>query len=80
MIHAAKDSSESQQLEESCNSAEPIENSTRLADASETPEEEVKVETPLNGKSKYILVNYVLQIFFWHNTNKKVMVFISSVK
>ena len=52
VIHAAKDSSESQQLEESCNAAEPMEKSTGLANANETPEEEVEVETPLNGKSK----------------------------
>ena len=52
VIHAAKDSSESQQLEESCDSAEPIENSTRLADANETPEEEVETETPIKSKSK----------------------------
>ena len=50
VIHAANDPIEGNQLEESCDSAEPIENSTRLADANETPEEEV--ETPLNGKSK----------------------------
>ena len=52
MIHAANDPIEGNQLEESCDSAEPIENSTRLADANETPEQEVEVETPLNGKSK----------------------------
>ena len=51
-IHAANDSSEGQQLEESCDVGEPIENSTGLADANETPEEEDEVETPLNGKSK----------------------------
>ena len=49
-IHAANDSSEGQQLEESCDVGEPIENSTGLADANETPEQEV--EAPLNGKSK----------------------------
>ena len=51
-IHAANDSSEGQQLQESCDVGEPIENSTGLADANETPEEEDEVETPLNGKSK----------------------------
>ena len=50
VIHAANDSSEGQQLEESCDVGEPIENSTGLADANETPEQEV--EAPLNGKSK----------------------------
>ena len=50
VIHATNDSSEGQQLEESCDAAEPIENSTGLADANETPEQEV--EAPLNGKSK----------------------------
>ena len=49
-IHAANDSSEGQQLEESCDVGEPIENSTGLADANETPEQEV--EAQLNGKSK----------------------------
>ena len=50
VIHATNDSSEGQQLEESCDVGEPIENSTGLADANETPEQEV--EAPLNGKSK----------------------------
>ena len=50
VIHAANDSSEGQQLEESCDVGEPIENSTGLADANETPGQEV--EAPLNGKSK----------------------------
>ena len=49
-IHAANDSSEGQQLQESCDVGEPIENSTGLADANETPKQEV--EAPLNGKSK----------------------------
>ena len=52
VIHAANDPIEGNQLEESCDVGEPIENSTGLADANETPEEEVEVETPLNGKSK----------------------------
>ena len=50
VIHATNDSSEGQQLQESCDVGEPIENSTGLADANETPEQEV--EAPLNGKSK----------------------------
>ena len=49
-IHAANDSSEGQQLQESCDVGEAIENSTGLADANETPEQEV--EAPLNGKSQ----------------------------
>ena len=54
VIHATNDSSEGQQLEESCDVGEPIENSTGLADANETPEQEV--EAPLNGKSKSLWI------------------------
>ena len=52
VIHAANDPIEGNQLEESCDLAEPIVDNNELADAIENPDVDVEKESLLNGKSK----------------------------
>ena len=60
VINAANDQNEGKQEDESHKEGEPKENSSGLADAIETPEQDIEAEPLLEGKSNSLLTRKIL--------------------